>query len=396
VIGISDPPQKKPSGLGNRLPGLMVLLIAITLLSFLSGLLLPQLFALYPPATLHLVLALGIMPLILGAMTYFIPVLTRTGSPETRDLIPPLVGLAAGLLIALSFFLLYRLFPIAAGVGLIAVGWISWWAWQRAKSTLGRPHPGLLWYQLALGMLALGLIAIIIGAFWPEQWLALKRLHLHLNILGFVGLTALGTLRVLLPTVGSFQDPQTGPWLMKEWRWLLAGTLLIALGAAWLPLVSGVGLLLWLIPLIHLGRDLLPHRSSILAWHGAAPSLVAALVGLLTCLLAGGLHGYTDIAPRPTTDAFILAFLLPLVTGAATHLLPMWLHSQSPEKQVPLKNRLGYLSGARGLLFLAAGLLTLVGLPWAFLLGVIALGHFFLKLGGAQLKPPETDLPPPP
>lgn len=380
MIGISNPPPKKPSGLGQRLPSLMVALVATALLSGLLGLVLPQLFTLYPPATLHLVLALGIMPLILGAMTYFIPVLTRTGSPETRDLIPPLVGLAAGLLIALSLFLLYRLYPIAAVVGLIAVGWISWWAWKRAKSTLGRPHPGLLWYQLALGALALGLLAIIIAAFWPEQWLALKRLHLHLNILGFVGLTALGTLRVLLPTVGGFADPKTGPWLMQGWRWLVAGTLLIAVGAAWLPLLSVLGLLLWLIPLAQLFADLFAHRKSLVAWHGAAPSLVAALLGLLLCLLAGGLHGLTDFAPRPTTDAFILAFLLPLVTGAATHLLPLWLYSSSPERQAPFRNQLGHLSGLRGLLFLTAGVLTLMGQPWAFLLGLSALVHFLFQL----------------
>jgi hypothetical protein len=387
VIGLSDSSTRKKPAPDNRLPMLLATLVAIALAGFLLGLLLPQLFALYPPAPLHLILALGIMPLILGAMTYFIPVLTRTGTPEGRTLIPPLAGLAAGALIALSLFLVYRLYPVAAGIGLFAVGWLSWWARQRARATLGRPHPGLLWYQLALGALTLGLLSIIIAALWPEQWLALKRLHLHLNILGFVGLTALGTLRVLLPTVGGFQDPKTGPWLMQAWRWLVAGTLLIAIGAAWLPPLSWLGLLLWLPPLARLGRDLWPHRRALIQWHGAAPSLIAALLGLLLCLLAGGLHGLSDIAPRPTTEAFILAFLLPLVTGAATHLLPLWLFSQAPERQGPLRERIGRFSGLRSLLFLAAGLLALMGQPWAFLPGVIALSLLLLQLIVGLLQP---------
>lgn len=392
MIGLSNPSTRK-SAPDKRLPKLLAFLVGTALAGFLLGLLLPHLFDLYPPAPLHLILALGIMPLILGAMTYFIPVLTRTGAPEARDIMPPLIGLAAGLLILLSFLLLYRLYPFAAGVGLIAAGWISWWAWKRSHMSLGRPHPGLLWYQLALGALALALISIIIAAFWPAQWLALKRLHLHLNILGFVGLTALGTLRVLLPTVGGFSDPQTGPWLMKEWRWLLAGTLLIAIGAAWLPPLSWVGGVLWLQPLASLIRDLLPHRNAIATWHGAAPSLGLAIIGLLLCLLTGFSHPLANIAARPTTDAFILAFLLPLVTGAATHLLPMWLYSQRPERQGPLRKALGRFSAVRGLLFLGSGILVAAGQSWGFWLGVAALLHFLMQLIVGLLQPSTSSNP---
>lgn len=362
--------------------------LAITaLLSFLLGLLLPEFLELPPAAPLHMILALGIMPLILGAMTYFIPVLTRTGTPAAHTFLPPLAALIAGTLVALSLSLTYRLYPLAAALALSAIGGLLLWAQQRARATLGHPHPGLLWYQLALAALALGLAAITLAAFWPEQWLPLKRLHLHINTLGFVGLTALGTLRVLLPTVAGFPDPQAGPWLMQEWRWLVIGTLLIAVGTAWLPLLAEIGLLLWLIPLARLAHSLLLlHRKKIWHWHGAATPLATAVIGLLLCLVAGALHGHGLLPASQANQAFVMAFLLPLVTGAATHLLPLWLWQKEPqEKQQALRDRIGRLSGIRSIAFLLAGMLALMAQPWALLLSIAALLHFLFQLASGVL-----------
>lgn len=369
----------------------MAALAIVALTGFLLGLLLPGLLELPPAAPLHLILALGVMPLILGAMTYFIPVLTRTGTPEAKTFFPPLAALGAGILAVFSLSLAYRLYPLAAALALAAIGGLLWWSRNRARATLGRPHPGLLWYQLALAALALGLAAITLAAFWPEQWLPLKRLHLHLNLLGFVGLTALGTLRVLLPTVGGFPDPQAGPWLMREWRWILAGTLLIAAGAAWAPPLAEAGLLLWLIPLARLAHSLLwPHREKIWRRHGAATPLAAAIIGLLLSLLAGPLHGHGLLPGAQATQAFVMAFLLPLVTGAATHLLPLWLlPKESREKQQALRERLGRHSGIRSILFLSAGVLALLAQTWASLLSIIALTHFLFQFACGVLESPN-------
>jgi len=360
----------------------MATLAIISLISTATGLLLPRAFELPAVAPLHMILALGIMPLILGAMTYFIPVLTRTSAPEPMVLLSPIGALIAGLIVTLSLSLTYRLYPVAAGIALLAIGRLLWWSQQRAKATLGRPHPGLLWYQLALIALIIGLLTITLAAFWPEQWLPLKRLHLHLNILGFIGLTALGTLRVLLPTAGGFPDPQAGPWLMKEWRWLVAGTLLIATGAAWSAGSAVIGLMLWLISLARLIQGLLKaHQGKLWQWHGAVTSLVIALIGLILCLISGVFHGYGLLPASQAGETFVIAFLLPLVTGALTHLLPLWLQQKHPEKQQPLRERLGYLSGIRGLAFLIAGILTLASQPLAFLIAITALCQFLIQLG---------------
>ncbi|VAX06469.1 hypothetical protein MNBD_GAMMA26-230 [hydrothermal vent metagenome] len=364
---------------------LMAALAITALLSCLLGLLLPHFLALPPAASLHMILALGIMPLILGAMLYFIPVLTRTGNPEHSILLSPLAALAAGAIAALSLALTYQLYPLATAIALLAVGGLLWWSRGRAQATLGRPHPGLLWYQLAMGALALGLAAITLAAYWPEQWLPLKRFHLHLNILGFVGLAALGTLRVLLPTVGGFQDPQTGPWLMQTWRWLVAGTLLIGVGAGWLPLLAEIGMLLWLIVLVRLAHSLLlTHCRSIWNWHGAATPLATSIIGLLLCLTGGALHGYGLLPTAQASEAFVIAFLLPLVTGATTHLLPLWLlQNQPPANQQALRTHLGRFSGIRSIVFILGGILSLVGYPWGYILGILALGHFLLLLAAS-------------
>lgn len=113
-------------------------------------------------------LAVGATPLIFGAMSHFIPVLTRTRTATAGLLGIPVLALAGGALAV-----------IAASALLV---------WHRRAGMLGRPHPCLAWYETALACLVLALVAILASVFWPQQAMALRRLHLHLNTLGFVGL----------------------------------------------------------------------------------------------------------------------------------------------------------------------------------------------------------------
>ena len=64
------------------------LLVVVALSSFAGGLLLPRLWPLLPAAHVHLALAMGVMPLIFGAMQHFIPVLTRSGEGRGLALLP--------------------------------------------------------------------------------------------------------------------------------------------------------------------------------------------------------------------------------------------------------------------------------------------------------------------
>ena len=93
--------------------------------------------------------------------------------------------------------------------------------------------------------------------------------------------------------------------------------------------------------------------------HGAAPSLAFAALGLVGLLVLGIAHGFGWLPARPAVAGFVIAFLLPLVSGAAAHLLPTWLKpgAQTSWHQT-LRTRLCRWGGARGLVLLLLGLMV--------------------------------------
>ena len=88
-----------------------------------------------PQLTAHLALALGVMPLILAAMGYFVPVLTRSGSAGPAAWWPPIMAWGGG---AAAIFSFARDFSatglvLAAGLaGLAALG-LGGWILNRAR-----------------------------------------------------------------------------------------------------------------------------------------------------------------------------------------------------------------------------------------------------------------------
>lgn len=332
-------------------------------------------------AALHLMLAAGVMPLIFGAMSHFIPVLTRTRTAAAGLLGIPLLALAGGALVvaALSLPDLFWARHAAALLAVTAAGALFVWSRGRRAGMLGRPHPCLAWYEAALLCLVLALFAILASAVWPEQTFALHRLHLHLNTLGFVGLTALSTLAVLQPTVAGRPDPAVGPRLRRDLPWAVAGTLLVALGAAWFGPLAGVGGVLWAMPLVRLGASWLRHyRTEIFALHGAAPLLAAALAGLALSMLSGA--AAPALPALTPTSIFVAGFLLPLVSGAASQLLPVWLRpGVQSHWHMKLRGRLGRYGGVRAVLFCSSGLLAGLGREWGLLLGAATLLWFMLQ-----------------
>ena len=95
---------------------------------------------------------------------------------------------------------------------------------------------------------------------------------------------------------------------------------------------------------------------------GAAASLVSAVAGLLMTLVAGVGHGAGLFSPEPTLAAWGVAFLLPLVTGALSHLLPVW---RWPGPVSPIRTsarqRLTATGQVRAVLFFLGGLAILGG-----------------------------------
>ncbi|HMM47457.1 MAG TPA: hypothetical protein PKC12_05695 [Thiobacillaceae bacterium] len=340
------------------------------------------------PAFLHLVLAVGAMPLIFGAMGHFIPVLTRTRRAPPALAAVPLLALAGGALAVTSMHVPAFVWARHAGALTAVIGAIALLAWSRRRRAgmLGRPHPGLAWYEAALACLILALIAILVSAAWPQQTLSLRRLHLHLNTLGFIGLTALGTLAVLLPTAVGRPDPGAGPRLSRSLPWVLGGTILVAAGAAWFAPLAWAGAIVWAVPLAWLAADWSRlYRAEIFAVHGPAPLLAAAPVGFAVSLLSGaGAPLFPVFAPEA---AFVSGFLLPLVTGASTQLLPVWLRpGVQGAWHARLRSRLGRHGGTRAVLFGVAGVASGAGLGWGLLLGAAALLWFILQAVAALAR----------
>jgi len=334
------------------------------------------------PSLIHLLMALGILPLIMGAMIYFTPVLTRSRAPEWPVLLLPFVALLAGGLVTACLVWWRDLLLAPALLGLLSCGLLLVWMWRRAHLALGTPHPGLYWYLFALLSLLSGLIAILGAVLWPEHWLALRRFHQHINVLGFVGLAALGTLRVLIPTVAGYADADADRWLKKNLPLAAIGAWLVAVCAAFSPMLSLVGLLLWLIPWLRFAATIvLARRSKIWGWHRAGTSLAVATLGWGAVLATGGLHAVFAWPAYVTTQLLFLIFLLPLVTGAVSYLLPVWIWpARNTSAYAVASQRLVYGSGIRALVFLTAGILVASGFTGAIYLALAGIVVFVLQV----------------
>lgn len=337
---------------------------------------------------LHLMLAVGALPLMFAAMSHFIPVLTRSrAAPPQLGYLPVLALVGGGLVVAALGLpaLRWAQHVGALLVATTAAGLLGWSRHRRA-SMLGRAHAGLAWYEAALTCLIAALLAILASAIWPEHTLALRHLHLHLNTLGFVGLTALGTLAVLMPTVAGRPDAAVAPGLRRDLPWALAGTLGVALGAAGFMPLAVAGAIAWGVVVARfVAIWLRNYRGEIFALHGAAPLLGAALAGFAVSLMAGvSAVGLPVLSPL---SVFIAGFMLPLVSGAATYLLPVWLRpGVQSDWHVYLRVRLGRYNGVRAVLFAVSGVVAGVGYAWGLLLGAATLVSFIVPAGATLLR----------
>jgi hypothetical protein len=357
---------------------MLLFFLAATLALFIAGVALPKAAALSPAFWAHLVLAVGVMTLITAAMQHFVPVLTRgRGAGPWLSRLPWVMALA-GALASLVFvgMLPWLGLALAATLALAGVAGMMRWIRVMSQRTLGSPHPGLAWYVAALLCLGLGLTAALLIPLYPEWHAALRAFHLHINLYGFVGLTAVGTLQVLMPTAVGRPDAEAGRRLRTDLKWAASGALALALGKGLeLDLLTWTGLAAWFWPL---GRMLAAwwrlYRKELLAWHGQAPVLMAATLGYVSALSMSidgvGRQG------GPLT-VFLPGFLFALVSGAAGQLAPVWAQPGATTAQHDIsRRRLGRYGGARAVLFLSASLLPLLGYRCAGMPGLAALIWF--------------------
>lgn len=339
-----------------------------------------------PPApTFHIFFAAGAMPLIFGAIIHFVPVLTRSGSPARVIQFLPLLVQCAGIITPLglagwlSAWSLHAAATLVSSAALVLLIWTS----RRLRITFGTPHPGARWYGAALLCLFLAVSLVPVWLALPELRPALRLFHLHLNTLGFIGLAALGTLPVLLPTTLGRSDPDAGHRLLRDLPWAATGAVLVSAGAAsaaqWLAL-PGALLLAWVA-----ARNLIAWQRAFgvhsIVGAGATASLAVATLGFLLLLLAGIAHGPGWIAARPSLATYVALFLLPLVTGALSHLLPVWRYpGVAIPRRAAMTQRLAQSGQWRALLFLVGGLLLVFDLGGGFYPVAAGLALFVLAL----------------
>ena len=378
---------------------MLVGIALVTVAAFLLGGVLAASGAVAPAVAAHVVFAVGIVPLILAAITHFVPVLTRTGTPAKGILWLPVAAQAAGVLAVLA---LYGSVPrgvlhAAAGIDLLAAAVLALWVRRRARACLGKPHPGWRWYLAALLALSLALASVLAMGGLPAFHGALRLLHLHLNTLGLVSLVAFGTLPVLLPTAVNRPDPGAAPWLSGRLRWFVAGTLLGSLAAACsataakglVPVLGGAGVVCLMLPVLGLLRQW-QQRFGVRGplGDGAVASLVAASCGWLILAGSGVGHALGWWGGRSAIAMFIGGFLLPLVTGALTQLLPVWRYpGVATQARVEMRRRLAATGTWRAALFLVGGLCLAGGFEAAGMaVAGLALALFAVAVGGSLVR----------
>jgi hypothetical protein len=356
---------------------MLIFLLSATLALFVAGIALPKVTVLPPAFWAHLVLAVGVMTLITAAMQHFVPVLSRSrGAGVWLGRLPWQMA-AAGLLALPAFagWIDYAMISLAALLALIGAAIMLVWMRRKGRASVGPAHPGLHWYLAAMACLAAGLAAALLIPWLPEWHAALSVFHVHINLYGFVGLTAVGTLQVLMPTLSNRPDPEVGLRLRVDLKWAVLGALALAFGkAVEIDAVVWLGAAAWAWPLWRMGLAWgRLYGREIVRLNGGEPVLAAALFGFV-CALIGAVQGLDQ-----PLAVFLPGFLFPLVSGAAGHLAPVWLRpGVATPWHADSRRMLNRFSGIRAMLFVSSAALPVFGYQCAGMPGLTALFWFLI------------------
>lgn len=152
--------------------------------------------------------------LLLGAVTnsilvwswHFAQALLRGPNPGNRGMVARLIGLnVAVALVVVSMILNVWVLTLIGSIGVgLAVAAHAVVLGLRARKALPSRFGPTVWYYVAACLLlpvGAGVGAALASGLSGEAHVRLLLVHLVVNVLGFVGLTVLGTLMTLLPTM---------------------------------------------------------------------------------------------------------------------------------------------------------------------------------------------------
>ncbi len=288
----------------------------------------------------HGALVGGVAQIILGAMLSFIPPLLMTGRdrPESHPVL--YLAVNGGTIGMLAGFALGRPWLVGGAGLLVLVAFLSLAgdAIRQARASLVSPPLNLWFYGVALLALFVGLgmgLAMALRLL-PLSFIGQGRLaHIHLNLLGFVTLTIVGTMHNLFPTV--LNAPLHSPRLARlTFVVLPAGILLLIAGfllsrlpvaiAGGTVFVAGVCVYGYNIVRTWMGAGRPQNASSdhfLMATFFLLAATIAGLLVAVNSLWAPPLMPFGTLHLVAYTHMALIGFILQTIVGALSHLLPI-------------------------------------------------------------------------
>ncbi len=240
-----------------------------------------------------------------------------------------------GVLISVSLHIQWLVYVSTTLVGGVVVYYLSGMA-SLIRKSLNKKFKGVIaFYQFAGLTILIGIILGAADAFKGDEDLWQPRItlaHLHANLLGWIGLTIIGTLVTLWPTVLRTQmHPDAISKAKLGLKFLLVGILGSIIGPLWdqpwllatSVVVYLVGTVIALFPAALLLRRRIPDRSS--SW-----MMLTGSMGLAILLIGDACIALAQQRPERILSSLenhlLLVFtlwLLPILLGALTYLLPV-------------------------------------------------------------------------
>ena len=245
------------------------------------------------------------------------------------------------LILNLSFLLLIAgmltaFYPatLVGGIGVgMAVAWHALSLGRQLKTALPAPYAVTVrFYIIAAWLLPLGALfglELARGGLPGSWYTRLQLAHEAVNLLGFVGLTVTGTLITLWPTILRTRMVEHSlPILRRVLTVLLSALVIILLGAltGW-PWLAVAGLTLYALGLLRLTGIMVQTLKGRLPVDYAGLSVLCGVlwlvlsVGWSTVLVVR--EGFTSLDLGVVTPSFVVGFLVQILLGAMTYLLPV-------------------------------------------------------------------------
>lgn len=278
---------------------------------------------------LHAFLAGTVLLAIAGASQMFTITWSSTVPPRGATVLTQrwllIVGVAM-VLVGVTFDLgaLVWLGGASTIAGLLVLGWVIYIAVR--KSLLRRFDLSARFYLVAF---AAGVVGVTLGTLMGTEaiggfFTTGRLVHVHLNLVGLVGLTIIGTIPTLLPTT-AYNRAVSGKEALWAW-WLAVGGAASMAAGLWESRLAGLGTLA-----IALAGLLLLTGILVRLWHKGRHKITFLQITIGTIWLIGWAvgDGLTVAAGEPMTHfsgwtgAVVLAGVGQVLVGSLAYLVPV-------------------------------------------------------------------------